>query len=72
MNEYYFYSTINDNILSISNIVILRGPGPGGSEGSEVDFQFLIVSDKEECQLPRTFYGMKKYISLLKLSHLEI
>ena len=35
-----------------------------GAGGSEVDFQFLIVSDIGECQLPGTFYGMKKYISL--------
>ena len=43
-----------------------------GSEEFEVDFQFLTVSDRGECQLPGTFYGMKKFISLPKLSHFEI
>ena len=27
--------------------------------GSKVDFHFLVVSDREECQLLGTFYGMK-------------
>ena len=46
------------------NVTFLRGPG-----GSEVDFQFLIVSDRGEYQLPGTFHGMKKYVSLPNLSH---
>ena len=38
--------------------IIIKGAG-----GSEVDFHFLVVSDRGECQLPGTFYGMKKYCS---------
>ena len=40
--------------------------------GSEVDFHFFIVSNRRECQLPRTFFEMKKYYSSPKLSHFEI
>ena len=48
-------------------ILSLRGPG-GGLQESEVDFDFLIVSDRGECQLPGTFFGLKKYCSYPKLS----
>ena len=41
-----------------------------GAGGSEVDFHVFIVSDREECQLPWTFFGMKIYWSLPKLSQL--
>ena len=34
-----------------------------GDGGSEVDFHFFIVSDRGECQLTGTFFGMKKYCS---------
>ena len=37
----------------------LRGPG----RGYEVNFHFLIVSDREECQLPGICLGMTKYCS---------
>ena len=43
-----------------------------GAGGSEVDFHFLIVSNRGECQLPGTFFEMKKFCSLAKLSHFEI
>ena len=32
-------------------------------QGSEVSFNFFIVSNRVERQLPGTFYGMKKYAS---------
>ena len=38
----------------------LKGAGGGGSE---VDFRILVVSDRGECQLPGTFYGMKNFCS---------
>ena len=44
--------------------------GAGG--GSEVDDHFFIVFNRGECQLPGTFFGMKKYCSLPKLMHFEI
>ena len=31
-----------------------------GAGGSEFDFHFFIVSDRGECQLPGTIFGMKK------------
>ena len=34
-----------------------------GAGGSEVNFHFFIVSKRGECQLPGTFFGMKKYCS---------
>ena len=34
-----------------------------GTGGSEVDFHYLVVSDRGECQLPGTFNGLKKYFS---------
>ena len=38
----------------------MRGPSPiKGAGGSEIDFHFLVVSDRGECQLSGTFYGMK-------------
>ena len=35
--------------------------GAGG--GSEVDFNFLMISDRGGCQLPGSFYRMKNYCS---------
>ena len=35
----------------------------GRGVGSEIDFHFLVVSDRGGCQLTGTFYGMKKYCS---------
>ena len=32
--------------------------GAGGSQGSEVDFEFFIDSDRGECKLPGTFFGL--------------
>ena len=40
----------------------LRGPAQGAG-GSEVNFHFLVIYDRRECQLPGTLYGMKKYCS---------
>ena len=36
------------------------------------DFNFFIVSDRGEWQLPGTFFGIEKYCSLSKLPHFEI
>ena len=41
----------------------LRPGGLKGAGGSEVDLHILIVSDRGGCQLPGTFYRMKKYCS---------
>ena len=37
----------------------LRG---GGGPNSEVDFHFLIVSDRGACQLTGNFYGLKNIV----------
>ena len=50
--------------FSPSPFLLKRAPG-----GSEVDFHFLIVSDRRGCQLPGTFYRMKKYCSNLKITY---
>ena len=42
--------TVRVSIMSPKLLGTLRGQG-----GSEVDFHFLIASDREECQLPVTF-----------------
>ena len=47
------------NVISFQARPICDLRGPRG--GSEVDFYFLIASDRGECQLPRTFFGMEKY-----------
>ena len=43
----------NNGLFTVSDKLVLRG--------SEVDFQFFVVSDRRECQLPVGFYRMKKY-----------
>ena len=51
-------------------MIVLRGQG-----GTKVDFHFLIDSDRGTCQLPVTFYRMKKILCLVKviaISNLKI
>ena len=50
---------LNPLIVSIFG---LKG-GLRGQGGSEVDFHFLIVSNRGACQLPGTFFRMKKSCS---------
>ena len=59
-----FYSCIGEGVNKIkhtrykSSVYLIYIKGAGG-----VDFHFLVVSDRGECKLPGTFYGMKKYCS---------
>ena len=43
----------------------------GGGGGSEINFNFFVVSYRGEWELRATFFGTKKYCSYAKLSHLE-
>ena len=45
-------------------VVWLKG---AGGPGSEVDFHFFVDSDRGECQLSETFFGMKKILFQAKV-----
>ena len=51
-----------DDKRCLLNFEILATPLKGAG-GSEVDFHFLIVSNRGACQLPGTFFRMKKSCS---------
>ena len=58
----YTKKHLQGSSFEIRDIIKQHIKGPGGG-GSEVDFHFSIVSNKGECQLPGTFFGMKKHCS---------
>ena len=45
-----------------NQILNLRGPG-GVDDPGKVEIEFTVVPDRGECQLPNTFYQIKKYCS---------
>ena len=50
-------------LLDLYNF-LLRGPGGGGvDDPGKVEIEFTVVPDRGECQLPDTFYQIKKYCS---------
>ena len=43
--------------------VTIKGAGGGVDDPGKVEIEFTIVPDRGECQLPDTFYQIKKYCS---------
>ena len=48
--------------MYMNDINELRGPG-GVDDPGKVEIDFTVVPDRGECQLPDTFYQIKKYCS---------
>ena len=48
-------------LLSIS-LLTLKGAG-GVDDPGKAEIEFTVVTDRGECQLPDTFYQIKKYCS---------
>ena len=55
-------STAHKSDIKVGALLIIKGAG-GVDDPGKVEIEFTVVPDRGECQLPDTFYQIKKYCS---------